>query len=202
MTKLAPMNAIPSVTALRDVAVTLAAGENGGTSSPAGRWLELVVIAGAGAAAALVLRGGWTTRAPASRRALQLLIGTATLTLAGSAVVAPMGIDVFSQRYLTVLVPLLAGPVAAALVASRRRWLPAAAAVALAGLGIVEVARRYGGEWQPSLTPVRLVARSLHPRTVLTNTPLVLYYLGSLHPVMDRPYNLGPGRANAASVRA
>jgi hypothetical protein len=34
---------------------------------------------------------------------------------------------------------------------------------------------------------------------VLTNTPVVLYYLRGLHPVLDRPYNLGPGRAAACT---
>ena len=38
-------------------------------------------------------------------------------------------------------------------------------------------------------------ARALHPRTVLTNTPTVLYYLRDLHPAFDRPYNIGPGQA-------
>jgi hypothetical protein len=35
----------------------------------------------------------------------------------------------------------------------------------------------------------------MHPRTVLTNTPLVLYYLRPLRPALDRPYNLGAGAA-------
>jgi hypothetical protein len=42
-----------------------------------------------------------------------------------------------------------------------------------------------------------VAARSLHPRTVLTNTPVVLYYLPSFHPVFGRPYNLGPARAGS-----
>jgi hypothetical protein len=59
---------------------------------------------------------------------------------------------------------------------------------------VVEVARRYDGEWQPDLAPVRAAATEMHPRSVLTNTPLVLYYLRPLRPALDRPYNLGPGR--------
>jgi hypothetical protein len=39
----------------------------------------------------------------------------------------------------------------------------------------------------------------MHPRTVLTDTPTVLYYLGSLRPQLDRPFNLGPGRAQSCA---
>jgi hypothetical protein len=83
--------------------------------------------------------------------------------------------------------------------ATRRRGTLALAAVLLAGVGVVEIARRYGGEWQPDLAPVRQAATAMHPRTVLTNTPLVLYYLSSLRPALDRPYNLGPGRGGTCT---
>ena len=65
----------------------------------------------------------------------------------------------------------------------------------LGAVGIGNAIRRAGTEFEPSLAPVGAQARALHPRTVLTNTPTVLYYLRDLHPVFDRPYNIGPGRA-------
>ena len=54
-------------------------------------------------------------------------------------------------------------------------------------------ARRLDAQFQPDLTPVRQAVAALHPRTVLTNTPQVAYALQSLHPIFDRPVNLGPG---------
>jgi hypothetical protein len=38
-------------------------------------------------------------------------------------------------------------------------------------------------------------AQALQPRTVLTDTPVVLYYLSTFRPVFDRPDDLGPGLA-------
>jgi len=73
------------------------------------------------------------------------------------------------------------------------------AVLLLIALGLGNFARRLGGEWQPDLTPVRVAAQSLRPRMVLTNTPAVLDYLGAFRPVFDRPYNLGPGRAQRCS---
>ena len=46
---------------------------------------------------------------------------------------------------------------------------------------------------------MRAAALALHPRTVLTDTPVVLYYLGSLHPQLDRPFDLGAGRAGSCA---
>lgn len=138
----------------------------------------LVAFAALGAVA---LRHRWQSDAGPERRALQFLAATAVLTVVGSALVAIVGVDVFTQRYLTVLVPIAAVIFAAALVLSKRRWVVPLAVVALVGLGLANTARRVGAEFQPDLTPVRAAAVSLHPRTVLTNTPLVLYYLRQLH---------------------
>jgi hypothetical protein len=199
VTKFEPMNALASLTGLREIVVSLTFGESGGVGAPAGRWLEFAVLLGAGVAAALVLRRGWARRAQPERRTLRLLAAGALLTLAGYALAGAVGLNVFTPRYLTILVPLAAGPLAAAVAQIERRALLAVATVLVVGLGTVEVARRYRGEWQPDLTPVRLAAAAMRPQTVLTNTPLVLYYLRSLRPVMDRPYNLGPGRAGTCT---
>jgi hypothetical protein len=192
------MNALTSLRGLREIAVSLTFGESGGLHATAGRWLEFVVLLVVGIAAALVLRAGWARRAEAERRTILLLAMSALLTLAGFAVGGLVGLNVFTPRYLTILVALVTGPVAAAVTPASgeaRRGAVALAAVALAVVGVVEVARRFGGEWQPDLAPVRVAATAAHPRTVLTNTPLVLYYLRPLRPVLDRPYNLGRGRA-------
>lgn len=194
VTKFAPMNATTSLAGLRDLAVSLVAGEHGGTSSAAGRWLELLVLVAAAAALGRVLRGRLGRGRRTERDAVALLLGTAALNLVGCAAASTVGIHIFSQRYLTILVPLLASPAAYALLSAGPR-LAAVAAVILAGVGVVEVARRFGAQFQTDLAPVARAAAAAHPRTVLTNTPLVLYYLRPLQPVMDRPYNIGPGRA-------
>ncbi len=195
ITKISPPAAAPSPAALRDLVVTLAFGERGGTSSSAGRWLlllGLVLLAGAGG---FVLRRRWPGLRPPARGAIVLLSLTVVLTVAGHALAALFGIDVFSQRYTTILVPLVAVLGAAVIIGLGSRRLTAVCAVLLAGLGIVEIARRGGAQYEPPFAPVRAAAIALHPRTVLTNTPTVLFYLRSLHPVFDRPSNYGPGLA-------
>jgi Dolichyl-phosphate-mannose-protein mannosyltransferase len=195
VTKFNPLSAKPSVTGLRDAFVTLALGENGGTGSSAGRWLLFVGIVALCGVAYLVLRRSWTTFDEPARRTIQVLAVTSVLTLLGYALAGVVGIDIFSQRYLTILVPFAAALAAMTLAALPVRWVVPATAVLLVGLGLGNFERRLGGQWQPDLAPVRVAAAGLHPRTVLTNTPVVLYYLRSFEPDFDRPYNLGRGRA-------
>jgi dolichyl-phosphate-mannose-protein mannosyltransferase len=195
VTKFNPLSASPSVTGLRDAFVTLALGESGGTGSSAGRWLLFAGIVALCGASYLVLRGSWAAFDERARRTIQVLAITSVLTLVGYALAGIVGIDVFSERYLTILVPFAAGLAAGTLATLPVRWVVPATAVLLVGLGVGNFERRLGGQWQPDLAPVRAAAEGLHPRTVLTNTPVVLYYLPSLRPEFDRPYNLGRGRA-------
>jgi hypothetical protein len=195
LTKFDPASAEPSLTALRDMVVTLALGEHGGTSSSAGRWLEFAVMVALGVVAALALRRTWAARDARGRGALRILGATALLTPIGYALAALVGVHVFTQRYITIEVPLVAALAAAALSSVKQRALLPAAVVCLAALGFIGVGRRLGGEWEPNLAPMRLAAERDHARTVLTNTPVVLYYLASFRPLFDRPSNLGPGRS-------
>lgn len=197
VTKLAPTFPAPSLTALRDAAVTLAFGENGGTTSSAGRWLEFILIVALAGIALLVLHRTWSFRDARQRWAVLLIAGTAGLTLVGHAIAGAVGIDLFNQRYLTILIPLGAALGAAAIVTSKRQPLILAAVLLLLALGVVGIARRYRGEYEPDFTPIRVAALANHPGTVLSNTPVVLYYLRSLHPRLDRPYNLGRGGAES-----
>jgi drug/metabolite transporter (DMT)-like permease len=132
-------------------------------------------------------------------RAIVLLAAVAALTLAGHALAGALGIDLFNERYLTVMIPLVAALGATAILGLRSRRPAAVAAVALAILGVIGAARRYGTQFEPSLAPAAAAALAADPATVLTNTPVVVYYLRGLHPVLDRPYNLGPGRAAACA---
>jgi uncharacterized membrane protein len=199
VTKLNPINGATSFTALRDAVVTLAFGEKGGASSSSAHWLEFAVILVVGVGAVAALRRRWLSFTLAGQRAIMLIAATAGGTLIVHAAAGSVGVQIFSQRYMTILIPLVAALAAAALVSLDRRALIVVVSVALTGLGLVNLVRRYHGEYQPDLTPVRLAAEAAHPRTVLTNTPLVLYYLRSLNPRMDRPYNLGPGLASTCA---
>ena len=199
ITKLSPTFPGPSLTTLRDAVTTLALGEYGGTSNHLGRWLIFGALVALVAVAALLLRGAVRRAGESGRRAILLLAITAALVLIVHAITGALGFDVFNQRYLTILIPLAAALGAVALVSTERRYVIVGAAVLLAAVGIVNAARRYHHEWQPSLAPVRAAAIATHPRTVLTNTPVVLYYLGSLRPVLDRPFDLGAGRQRSCA---
>ena len=114
----------PSLTALRDSLVSLAFGEHGGTANPAGRWLELaVIVAIAALAAAMILRqrAGQARAAPRpQRRAIIVIAASVALTFVGHAIVGAIGVHVFNQRYLTLMIPLVAALLAAAVLATGR----------------------------------------------------------------------------------
>ena len=198
-TKLAPTFAGPSLTSLRDATVTLAFGENGGTSNSIARWLLLAAFLALAWLATIVIRRAARFSDALAHRTIVVLAGTSALTLIGHAIIGAAGIDVFNQRYLTLMIPLLATLGAAAIVYAERRALVAIAGALLAALGAVGLVRRYHHEFEPDLKPVRLAAIALHPRTILTNTPTVLYYLKALRPQLDRPFNLGSGRARSCA---
>jgi hypothetical protein len=199
ISKLHPMFATASLSGLRNAAVVLAAGENGGTTSSGGRWLEFAVMLGLIAGAAWILRRAWPSADARWRATVLLLALTGALTLIGHAIAGPLGIDVFSQRYMTILVPVAAALGAAALLAAPARWPALAAVVLLVALGGISLVKRTGAQFEPDFTPVREAALAAHPRTVLTNTPLAVYYLRGLHPDFDRPSDLGPGRARTCA---
>ena len=77
----------------------------------------------------------------------------------------PLGIDVFSQRYMTILVPVGAALGAAALLAAPVRWPALVAVLVLVALGAVSLVRRTGAQFEPDFAPVRaaaLAAASAH----------------------------------------
>jgi hypothetical protein len=198
-TKLATPFSGPSPGILRELTVSLAFGANGGTSNVLGQWLEFAVILALAAAAAVALRRTAATRSKRRRYAILLIAGTGGLTLVGHAIAPAVGVQLFTERYLTIIIPLALALVAAALVSSRRRGPMIAASLALVAAGAVDFGLRYHHQWEPDLRPVRLAALAMHPKTVLTDNPDVVYYLKSLHPELDRPFNLGPGHAAACA---
>jgi hypothetical protein len=191
VTKVDPIYPSPSPRALRDVAVPLVFGEHGSAGAAGLRWLQLVAVAAVLGAVAVVL---WR------RHPLLLLLlggaGATTLVLHG--VVAAVGPDVFAPRYLTVLIPVAAGLIGAALGALPWRSAAPLAAAALVALGIGVAIKRTGRELEPDYSRVRAHAREARPRMVLTNSAVVAYYLRALHPLLDRPFNLGRGAETLA----
>jgi uncharacterized membrane protein len=199
ITKLDPLFATPNPTSLRDAILTLTLGEHGGAAHTLARWGEFAVIVLIAILAAVALRASWGSQDNRFRYVIRLLAVTGALTLAGHALAAVVGVDVFTQRYMTILIPVGAALGAAALVATRSRPLLIGAAAVLLAVGVGGFLRRLGAQYEPDFKPVARAASAAHPRTVLTNTPIVLFYLRSLHPQLDRPANLGPGLASSCA---
>ncbi|MDQ6776442.1 MAG: glycosyltransferase family 39 protein [Actinomycetota bacterium] len=194
-TKLATPFSAPSPGTVRELTVSLAFGANGGTSSVLGQWLEFAVIVALAVVAVVALRRTATARGRRWRYAILLIAGTAGLTLVGHAIAPAVGIQLLTERYLTIMIPLAAALAAAAIVSYGRRGPVLAASLALLAAGAINLGHRYHHQWEPDLRPVRVAALAVHPKTILTDNPDVVYYLKSLHPQLDRPFNLGPGRA-------
>jgi 4-amino-4-deoxy-L-arabinose transferase-like glycosyltransferase len=183
-TKVDPSYPGPSPGTVRDLAVRLAFGEHGTAGAPGTRWLQALAVAAVlTAAVVLALR---------KRKLLVILIGASALgTVLLHAVVAPIGPDVFAPRYLTLLVPLAAALVGTGIDALPWRAAAPLAAAALVAGGIAVVVQRTGRELEPDYQEVRA---HVPDRTVLTNSAVVAYYLRDLHPLLDRPFDLGQGR--------
>jgi hypothetical protein len=209
-TKVSPTFPGPSLGSLRDVSVRLVVGEHGAGASAGVRWLEFVVLLAVVAGVAGVLRRGAAPgvlrrRAAAdpsspATRAVLIIATTAALVLIGSAIAPAFGTEIFNERYLTVLIPLGAALIAAAVGQLDARGLWVGAGVAVAVVGVAVFVQRFGREYEPNLAPVRTVVGALHPRMVLTNSAVVAYYLRRLPVVVDRPFGLGLGLGAGVGV--
>lgn len=93
-TKFNPLDATPSLRALRDLAAALAFGENGGTASSAGRWLILLAFLALTGVAATMLRRGWHQTPLATRDTARVLTATVLLTVIGYALAALVGVNI------------------------------------------------------------------------------------------------------------
>jgi 4-amino-4-deoxy-L-arabinose transferase-like glycosyltransferase len=193
VTKVDPTYPDPSPGALRDLVAPLFFGEHGSAGAAAGRWLQLLAVAALLAAAVILLRRR-ARRDDGARLALWLFGGTAAGTLVLHGVVALAGPDVFETRYLTALVPLSAALLAGGLDSLPWRSAAPVTAAALAALGAAVILQRSDRELEPDYERVAEVVDRARPRTVLTNSAVVAYYLRDLPVQLDRPFNLGPGR--------
>lgn len=191
-TKISPTFPGPSLTSLRDVVVRLVVGEHGAGSSAGIRWLESLVLLALLTAVVVILRR-YETADPCATRALRMIATTGALVLIGHAIASAFGTDIFNERYLTVLIPIGAAVLAAAVARANRRWLWRAGVIGVAAVAIAVFVQRNGREYEPDLAPVRAAVASLHPRMVLSNSAVVAYYLRHLPVIVDRPFGLGAG---------
>ena len=197
VTKVDPAYPGPSPGSLRDTLASLFFGEHGAADAVAGRWLQLLLVVAALTAAAVVLR----RRARLDARArifLWLVGGTLVGSLAVHALVAAVGPDVFAPRYLTALIPLAAALLAGGVESIPWRAAAPVAAGALAALALAVVVQRAGRELEPDYGRARELALEPRPRTILTNSAVVAYYLRDGPVVLDRPFNLGSGTERGA----
>ena len=104
------------------------------------------------------LRANWGAQDDRFRYAVRVLAVTGLLTLAGHALAAVVGVDVFTQRYMTILIPVGAALGAAALVATRSRPLLIGAAALLVAVGVGGFVRRLGAQFEPDFRPVARAA--------------------------------------------
>lgn len=192
LTKIAPPFAGFSPVGLRDAVLVLVFGEHL-TTDLTGRWLVFVAIVAVIAVGAWLVHRACARRTAAGRYAIGLIAATSLLTVVGHAIAPGLGIDVFSHRYMTILIPLGAMLAAAAIDELPGDAPYRVAAAALIVLGVVSFVRRVGADFEPSPAPLQAAAIAARPRSVLTNTPIVLYYLRELRPQFDRPSNMGRG---------
>jgi Dolichyl-phosphate-mannose-protein mannosyltransferase len=199
-TKVSPTFPGPSLGSLRDVTDRLVLGEHGAGAGAVVRWLEFAALLAVLAAVIVILRRAVTAEPSSPRaRAVLVIATTSALVALGHALAPLFGTEIFNERYLTVLLPLGGALIGAAVEEVSAPWLWRAAVVAVALVAVAVFVQRNGREYEPDLAPVRTVVAALHPRTVLTNSAVVAYYLRRLPVVVDRPFGLGPGRERSCA---
>src|SRR4051794_39501497 len=130
-----------------------------------------------------------------SRTAFWLFAGTGLGVLLGHAITSALGPDIFAARYLLPVLPLAAVVLASAVAAIPwRPAVPLASALLLGGAAFVFL-HREGREVDPDYGRVAGIVEHAHAKVVLTNSPVVTYYLHHPHPRLDRPFGLGRGVA-------
>jgi 4-amino-4-deoxy-L-arabinose transferase-like glycosyltransferase len=197
VTKLTPPSPDLSPASLRDSLVSLFTGAHGLLGSAAGRALQLAVLLGALALAATWLwrRFGRLARLADSQReiAFWLLVVAPAAAVVLHAVASIPGPEIFDSRYLVGLLPFACALLACAVDALPWRWAVPAVAGGLLVLAMAVFVQRYDREFHPDVAPAAALVGSTGARTVLTNSPVVAYYLrdSGADVRLDRPFGLG-----------
>jgi hypothetical protein len=197
VTKLTPPSPELSPASLRDSLVSLFTGTHGLLDSAAGRALQLALLIGVLALAASWLRRRWGRLAQLddARRdiAFWLLVVTPAAAVVLHAVASIPGPEIFDSRYLVGLIPFACALLACAIDALPWRWAMPAAAACLLALAVAVFVQRDDRDLQPDVTPAAEIVGSSGAHTVLTNSPVVAYYLrdADADVRLDRPFGLG-----------
>jgi 4-amino-4-deoxy-L-arabinose transferase-like glycosyltransferase len=197
VTKLTPPSPDLSPASLRDSLVSLFTGTHGLLGSAAGRALQVVVLVGALALAATWLwrRFGRLARLEDGQRdiAFWLLVVAPATAVVLHAVASIPGPEIFDSRYLVGLLPFACALLACAIDALPWRWAMPAAAACLLALAVAVFVQRHDRALQPDVTPAAELVAASGVRTVLTNSPVVAYYLrdSDAEVLLDRPFGLG-----------
>jgi hypothetical protein len=197
VTKLTPPSADLSPASLRDSLVSLFTGTHGLPGSAAGRALQLVVLVGALALAATWLwrRFGRLARLDDGQRDISfwLFVVAPSAAVVLHAVASIPGPEIFDSRYLVGLIPFACALLACAIDALPWRWSMPAAAACLLALAVAVFVQRHDRALQPDVAPAAELVASSGVRTVLTNSPVVSYYLrdSGAEVRLDRPFGLG-----------
>jgi 4-amino-4-deoxy-L-arabinose transferase-like glycosyltransferase len=205
VTKLTPPSADLSPASLRDSLVSLFTGTHGLAGSAALRAVQLVVLLGALGLSAAWLRGrsGRLSRLRDEQRdvAFWLLAVAPAAAVVLHALASIPGPEIFDSRYLVGLIPFACALLAAGVDALPWRWAVPGAAACLLALAVAVFVQRYDRELQPDVAPAAELVRSSGVRTVLTNSPVVAYYLRDedARVRLDRPFGLGNEEATCTS---
>lgn len=197
VTKLTPPSPGLSPATLRDSLISLFTGTHGLAGSAALRTLQLAALAGALALSATWLRRrSWRLRRLPSRNrdiAFWLLVIAPAATVALHVAVSIPGPDIFDARYLVGLIPFACALLATGVDALPWRWAVPVVAASLLALAVAVFVQRHDRELQPDIAPVAEHVRASGARTVLTNSPVIAYYLrdADARVRLDRPFGLG-----------
>lgn len=174
---------------VRNQLAALYYGSTGQNLGPAARTVAVLALVAVMALGVRVI----ARRGPAARPLLVLVSFAGIGTLGLSALAPALGIGIFNVGYLTVLIPLGAIPLAAAVAAIPiRRIVPIAAAAVLVA-GVVFAVKRSREAPDINVPAIASVLHTGHVRTVLTNSAVVAYYFRNDGAILDRPFNLGAG---------
>ncbi len=204
VTKLTPPTPGLGPGSIRDSFVSVFTGTNGLIGGAAVRSLQFLVVAGTLAAAAwLLARSPRFGRLDDHDRLTALwLFGVVPLVAFVLHVLASaLGPDIFDARYLTALIPFAVALVAAGVQAVPWRWAMPAATLAAAALAVAVVVQRSGPSVQPDPRPAGRLAQQAGARTVLTNSPVVAFYLRDQDVRLDRPFGLGNAEPRCTPAR-
>ncbi len=205
VTKLTPPSPDLSPASLRDSLVSLFTGAHGLLGSAAGRALQLAVLLGALALAGTWLwrRFGRLARLVDDQRdiAFWLLVVAPAAAVVLHAIASIPGPEIFDSRYLVGLLPFACALLACGIDALPWRWAVPGAAAGLLVLAVAVFVQRYDREFHPDVAPAADLIDSSGARTVLTNSPVVAYYLrdSGAEVRLDRPFGLGNDEPGCAA---